>query len=135
MLNRMLKSKIQEGLELLTHIGRNIILEELTEVSKKCAERLCRIIDENIEFILENPGIINIVFLKLCKFLAGWQAFESDLATRTLINKLMVLLWERGQRSCLNIGRELLRVTQTALKSDDFRYFIEQFAAKSPISE
>ena len=130
-----MKSKMPESLDLLSFIGRNIILEEVTETSKKFAEKFCRIIDDNMEFIFENPGIIAIVFIKLCKLLAGWQAFESDLSTRSLLNKLLVLMWERAQRNCLMIGRELLRVTHTALKSSDFEYFIGQFALKSPISE
>ena len=135
LLNRMMKNKIADSIELLISIARNIILEELTEFSKQLAERLCKLIEENMEFLCGNPEIITTLFFKLSKLLAGWQAFESDVTNRSRISKLLILLWERSPNDCLCIGREWLRISHTALKSSDFEYFIQKLSSKSPISE
>ena len=130
-----MKNKIADAWDLLISIARNIILEELSEFSKQLAERLCKLIEDNLEFLFENPSMITTLFFKLCKLLAGWQAFDSDFTNRTRISKLLILFWERSPNDCLCIGRELLRISQTALKSSDFEFFIQKLAAKSPISE
>lgn len=135
LLNLMMKSKIRNSLDLLVSIARNITIEEYSDGSRKNAIELCKIGEDNMDFLFENPVIINPLFYKLCKLLAMWQGYESDGAIRAKLVSLLVLMWERNQKNCLHIGRELVRITQPILKSSDFEYFIRQFSAKSPISE
>ena len=131
----MMKSKIRNSLGLLNSVARNIMFEEFTDLSKKLAEQLCKLVDENLDFLFENSFIVSPVFFKLCKLLALWQAYDADALVRGKLSKLLTQIWERHSRSCLRIGRDLVRVTQTVLKSPDFDYFIQQFTAKSSISE
>lgn len=134
-LARMMRSKIRHSLDLLVAISRNIILEEFTDSSKKLAEQFCKITQDNLEFLFESPIIMNPIFFKLCKLLAGWQSYDADANIRARIAKLLIHIWERNSRNCLHIGRELMRIMQVGLKSPDFEYFIRQLSSKSQISE